>query len=160
MNNFPRIALSAVAVVALVAIAACGPPTDPEIVALSYIRATSGGDPDTAVQLLDLEGIASRVEAEVIVVDPSGNDTFLEDSIESLLWGLFRETRPIDYAYNATPAELDGDTGRVEVTRTDAEEFSETLVVHLRNTDAGWRVSGASLDPLVRYVIQRLQEKY
>jgi len=30
----------------------------------------------------------------------------------------------------------------------------------LRNTDSGWRVSGASLDPLVIFVIQRLTEKY
>jgi len=30
----------------------------------------------------------------------------------------------------------------------------------LRNTDDGWRVSGASLDRLVIFVIQRLTEKY
>jgi hypothetical protein len=140
--------------------AACGPPSDPEVVALSYVRATSGGDPDTAVQLLDIERIADRVEQEIVVVDSSGKETFLEDSIETLLWGLFRETRPADYIYDATPAELDGDTARVPVTRTAADETSEVIVVHLRETDRGWRVSGESLDPLVSFVVQRLQERY
>ena len=58
------------------------------------------------------------------------------------------------------PAEIDGDTARVNVTRTAADETSETVVVELRQTDHGWRVSGASLDPLVTYLVQRLQEKY
>jgi hypothetical protein len=46
------------------------------------------------------------------------------------------------------------------VTRTAADETSETIVVHLRRTRNGWRVSGESLDPLVSYVLQRLQEKH
>ncbi len=148
------------AVFLLFAGAACGPPDEPEIVALSYIRAVSGGDPDTAVQLLDIEGLADRVEEQIVVVDSSGRESFLEDSIESLLWGLFRETRPADFIYDATPAEIDGDTARVMVTKTSADETSETIAVDLRRSDAGWRVSGATLDPLVTVVVQRLQEKY
>ena len=140
--------------------AACGPPDDPELVALAYVRATNSGDPDTAVQLLDIEQIVSRVEEEIVVVDSSGRESFLEDSIESLLWGLFRETRPTDYIYNATPAELDGDMAQVPVTRISADETSTTVVVALRNTDDGWRVSGDSVDALVRYLVQRLQERY
>lgn len=155
-----RTGLSLFAALVLLAAGACGPPNDPEIIALSYERALGSGDPDTAVQLLDIDRIAERVEEELVVVDSSGKDTFLEDSIETLLWGVFREARPADYAYDATPAELDGDTARVSVTRTAADDTSETVVVHLRNTDSGWRVSGESLDPLVRIVIQRLQEKY
>jgi len=112
------------------------------------------------VQLLDIEQIVSRVEEEIVVVDSSGRESFLEDSIESLLWGLFRETRPTDYIYNATPAELDGDMAQVPVTRISADETSTTVVVALRNTDDGWRVSGDSVDALVRYLVQRLQERY
>ena len=139
---------------------ACGPPEAPEIVALSYVRATSGGDPDTAVQLLDIGRITERVEEQIVVLDSKGNESFLEDSIESLLWGLFRETRPVDFAYDATPADIDDDSARVEVTRTRADGTPEIVVVHLRRTDEGWRVSGTSLDALVTYVVQRLQERY
>jgi hypothetical protein len=32
--------------------------------------------------------------------------------------------------------------------------------VELRNTDDGWRVSGDSVGALVRYLVQRLQERY
>jgi len=140
--------------------AACGPPDDPELVALAYVRATNSGDPDTAVQLLDIEQIVTRVEEEIVVLDSSGRESFLEDSIESMLWGLFRETRPADYIYNATPAELDGDMASVPVTRISADETSTTVIVELRNTDDGWRVSGDSVDALVRYLVQRLQERY
>ena len=134
--------------------------SDPEIVALAYVRASNSGDPDTVVQLLDLEQVLSRVEEEIVVVDSNGRETFLEDSIESMLWGLFRETRVVDYAYNATPAEIDGDTAKVSVTLTSADATTTTTVVHLRETPRGWRVSGDTLAPLVLYVIQRLQEKY
>jgi hypothetical protein len=160
MKTRTRAFLPFLAIFLLVAGVACGPPDDPEIVALSYIRATSSGDPDTAVQLLDIEGIADRVEEQIVVVESSGRESFLEDSIESLLWGLFRETRPADFIYDAKPADIDGDTARVMVTRTSADETSENIAVDLRRTDAGWRVSGASLDPLVSVVVQRLQEKY
>lgn len=160
MRTPPRAGLYLLAACAMLLAGACGPPSDPEIVALTYVRATSGGDPDTAVQLLDIERMAARVEQEVVVLDSSGKETFLEDSIETLVWGLFREARPADYLYDATPAEIDGDRARVPVTRTAADQSSETIVVHLRNTDEGWRVSGESLDALVRVVVQRLQEKY
>jgi hypothetical protein len=160
MRTSPRAGLSLLAALALLLAGACGPPSDPEIVALTYVRATSGGDPDTAVQLLDLERMTARVEEEVVVVDSNGKETFLEDSIETLAWGLFRETRPVDYVYDATPAEIEGNRARVPVTRTAADGTSETIVVHLRNTDEGWRVSGESLDQLIRVVVQRLQEKY
>ena len=59
----------------------CGPANDPAIVALAYIRATHSGDPDTAVRLLDIEQIVSRVDEVLVVVDSSGSETFLEDSI-------------------------------------------------------------------------------
>jgi len=160
MTTLTRTGLLSLGLIALLAGAACGPPTDPEIVALTYVRATSSGDPDTAVQLLDIERLTERVEQQVVVVDSSGKENFLEDSIESMLWGLFRETRPGEYAFNATPAEIDGDTAVVPVTRTSPDETSEVIEVHLRNTEDGWRVSGGTLDPLVRVVVTRLQEKY
>lgn len=140
--------------------AACGPPDDPELVAIAYERAISGGDPDTAVRLLDTERIASRVEEEIVVVESSGRESFLEDSIQTLLWGLFREIRPTDFAYTATPAEINGDVAEVVVTKISPDGASTTVVVHLRNTDNGWRVSGASLNRLVSYAVQRLQEMY
>lgn len=160
MTISARTGMLALALCIAVAGVGCGPPDDPEIVALSYVRATNSGDPDTAVQLVDIDRVTERVEQEVVVVDSSGRENFLEDSIETLLWGLFRQMRPGDYAYDATPAEIDGDTAEVPVTRTAADETSETIVVHLRKTKAGWRVSGESLDPLVSYVLQRLQEKH
>jgi len=138
----------------------CGPANDPAIVALAYIRATHSGDPDTAVRLLDIEQIASRVDEVLVVVDSSGRETFLEDSIETMLWGLFRETQVIDYAYDAAPAELLGDTATVSVSLTSADATSDTVVVHLRDTAKGWRVSGDSVSSLATYIIQRLQEKY
>lgn len=144
----------------LLAGVSCGPANDPAVVALAYVRASNSGDPDTAVRLLDIEQIASRVDEVLVVVDSSGRETFLEDSIETMLWGLFRETRVVDYAYDAAPAELDGGTASVSVTLTSGDATSETVVVHLRDTARGWRVSGDSLTRLVSYIIQRLQEKY
>ena len=138
----------------------CGPANDPAIVALAYIRATHSGDPDTAVRLLDIEQIVSRVDEVLVVVDSSGSETFLEDSIETMLWGLFRETQVVDYAYDAAPADLVGDTATVLVTLISADATADTVVVHLRDTTRGWRVSGDSLAPLATYIIQRLQEKY
>ena len=144
----------------LLAAAACGPPDDPELVAIAYVRASSTGDPDTAVDMLDIGSLTSRVEEQIVVLDSSGRETFLEDSIETLLWGLFTETRPGEYAFNATPAEIDGDSAHVEVTRTTPEQVTDTITVHLRRTDDGWRVSGSSLDRLVTFVVTRLQERY
>jgi len=139
---------------------ACGPVDDPEIVAISYVRAFSAGDPDTAVRLLDIEQITSRVEEQIVVVQSNGKESFLEDSIESLLWGLFRTQRPDEFAYNAPPAVIDGDTARVVVTKTPRQGDPEEITVHLRRTGNGWRISGSSLDPLVTFVVQRLEEKY
>ena len=160
MKSSPRIFLPLVAVLVSLFAAGCGEPDTPEIVALSYVRAYSSGDPETAVDLLDIERIAERVEEQVMVVDSSGRENFLEDTIGNMLWGLFREMRPADYAFNSVPAEIDGDAATVDVTRTNAEGESEVIAVSLRNTEEGWRVSGESLDDLVRYVVQRLQEKY
>ncbi len=160
MKTFSRGVLPLLAASVLFAGGSCRPANDPAVVALAYVRASNSGDPDTAIQLLDIEQIASRVDEVLVVVDSSGRESFLEDSIESLLWGLFRETRVVDYAYDAMPAELDGDRATVSVTRTSADATSDVVVVHLRDTARGWRVSGDSLDQLVTYVIQRLQEKY
>ena len=140
--------------------ASCGPPDGPEVIAISYVRATNGGDPDTAVALLDLGRITERVEEQIVLVHSTDSETFLEDSIETFLWGLFRETQPEAFSYDATPAEIDGDSARVTVSKTDADGKRTQQVVHLRRTNRGWRVSGASLDRLVTYVIQRLQERY
>ena len=140
--------------------AACVPSGDPEVVAIQYMRAVSGGDPDTAVALLDTPRLTSRVEEEIVVLESSGRESFLEDSIETLLWGLFRETRPTDFVYDATPAKIDGNSAEVAVTKISVDGASETISVHLRNTDGGWRVSGASLDRLVTFVVQRLTDKY
>ncbi len=160
MKTLSRGALPLIALTLIVAGAACGPPTDPELVAIAYERASRGGDPDTAVALLDIERITSRVEEEIVVVESSGRESFLEDSIETLLWGLFREIPTADFAYTATPADIDGDSAEVTVTKISADGASTTNVVHLRNTDDGWLVSGASLDRLVKYAVQRLQEMY
>ena len=160
MKTLLRGVLPLIALTLLVAGTACGPPADPELVAIAYERASSGGDPDTAVSLLDTERIVSRVEEEIAVVESSGRESFLQDSIETLLWGLFREIRPADFAYTATPAEIDGDSAEVVVTKISRDGVSKTVVVHLRNTDSGWRVSGASLDRLVAFSVQRLQEMY
>ena len=144
----------------LLGVAACAPSGEPEVVAIRYIRAVSSGDPDTAVTLIDTPRLTSRVEEQILVVESSGRETFLEDSIETLLWGLFRETRPADFEYGVTPAKIDGDWAEVTVTKTSLDGVTQTTAVHLRNTDDGWRVSGASLDRLVTFVIQRLTEKY
>lgn len=160
MKRLVRGVLPLFTIFLLAAIIACGPPDDPELVALAYVRATHSGDPDTAVQLLDIDGIADRVEQEIVLVDSSGRESFLEDSIETVLWGLFRETRPADFIYDATPADIDGDTARVTVTLTAPDESTQKDIVHLRKTEDGWRVSGTSLDSLVTVVVQRLQEKY
>ncbi|MCH8887555.1 MAG: hypothetical protein IIC13_13300, partial [SAR324 cluster bacterium] len=77
MKIFSRGVLPLLAASTLFAGVSCGPANDPTIVALAYVRASNSGDPDTAVQLLDIEQIASRVDAEIIVVDSSGRETFL-----------------------------------------------------------------------------------
>jgi len=156
---FPR-GVASVMVFTLLGAVACAPSGEPEVVAIQYIRAISSGDPDTAVTLLDTPSLAIRVEEVILVVESSGRESFLEDSIETLLWGLFRETRPADFEYGVTPAKIDGDWAEVTVTKTSLDGVTQTTAVHLRNTDRGWRVSGPSLDRLVTFVVQRLTEKY
>lgn len=145
----------------LAACAACAG-TDPEIVAIEYLRATRTAESDEALSHLDMERIVERVQNEIVLVDPDGNpEAFLRDSIETLLWGLFQETpREDNLAYDATPADVTGDRARVRVTITGPEGNTEQRVVHLRRTDAGWRVSGESVNDLVSYAIQRLEERF
>lgn len=139
---------------------ACGPPDDPEVAAVEYLRAANGRAPDVAVDLLDIEEIARRVEEEIVIVQESASANFLENSIETILWGLFQESAPTDFDYVAAHAEIEGDRARVTVRRIDAEGDESETVVHLRRTRGGWLVSGPTLDPLVSYVVQRLQERY
>ena len=136
--------------------------TDPEIVAIEYMRATRHADSDDALARLDLDEIVKRVEDDVTLVLKDGNsDTFLRSSVETMLWGLFQETpREEGLSYDATPASLDGERASVQVTMRDTEGTSRTRTVHLRRTAGGWRVSGRSVDNLVTYVIQRLEERF
>lgn len=139
---------------------ACGPPDDPEVAAVEYLRAANGGAPDAAVDLLDIDEIVRRVEEEVAVVQERASPNFLENSTETILWGLFQESPQTDFTYVAAHAEIDGDAARVTVRRIDAEGNESETVVHLRRTGGGWLVSGRTLAPLVTYVVQRLQERY
>lgn len=143
------------------AVGACGS-TDPEIVAIEYLRATRTAESDEALALLDMDRIVERVQREIAVVAPDGDsEQFLRDSVETLLWGLFQETpREEGLAYDAPPAEIDGDRATVLVSLTDAEGKTQERTVHLRRTRAGWKVSGESIDDLVSYVIQRLEERF
>lgn len=154
--------LPALLVAATAALAAgCGG-SDPEIVAIEYLRATRTAESDRAIALLDMDRIVERVSSEIVLVNTDGDPAdFLRDSVETLLWGLFQETpREEGLAYDATPADIDGDRARVRVTMTDAEGEVQERIVHLRRTSAGWRVSGESVDDLVSYVIQRLEERF
>lgn len=145
----------------LIAVAACAP-RDPEIVAIEYVRATRTASSDLAVSLLDIDTIYERVQHEVVIVNTDGDpDRFLRDSITTMLWGLFQETpREDGLTYDATPADIDGDRATVRVTLTDAQGHARARTVHLRNTAEGWRVSGRSVDDLITYLIQRLEERY
>lgn len=140
---------------------ACAP-TDPEIVAIEYARATRTAASDAAVALLDIDSIYDRVQREIVLVNTEGDaDRFLRDSITTLLWGLFQETpRKEDLAYDATPAQVEGDRAQVRVTMTDAAGQARERTVYLRRTADGWRVSDRSVDDLVSYLIQRLEERY
>ncbi len=151
----------AVAIAASLLMLACTS-TDPEIVAIEYMRATRQADSDDAVATLDLDEIVGRVEEDLTLVLTEGDSsTFLRSSVETMLWGLFQETpREEGLAYDATPATIDGGRASVEVTMHDAEGLSRTRTVHLRRTADGWRVSGRSVDNLVSYVIQRLEERF
>lgn len=146
---------------ALVALAGCGT-ADPEIVAIDYLRATRTAQSDRALSLLDMERIVERVQEEIVLVNTDGDpEAFLRDSVETVLWGLFQETpREEGLAYDAVPADVDGDLARVTVTMTGTDGSQQERTVELRETSAGWRVSGSSVDDLVSYVIQRLEERF
>jgi len=135
---------------------------DPEIVAIEYLRATHNADSDGAVSLLDIDGIVDRVQTEIVLVNTDGDpERFLADSVETLIWGLFQEPpRQEGLAYDAPPADIDGDRATVSVTLAALDGSTSSRTVHLRNTAYGWRVSGRSVDDLVTYVIQRLEERY
>jgi len=153
--------LQAVVGIALLLVAACGT-ASPEIIAIEYLRATRTGQSDEAIALLDMDTIVDRVQSEVVLVNTGGDpDRFLRDSVETTLWGLFQETpREDELAYDAKPAEIDGDHATVTVTLMSPDGKERTRSVTLRHTDAGWRISGSSVDDLVQYVIQRLEERY
>ena len=139
----------------------CGPAARPEIVAIQYLRASHTGQADTTLGLLDLDEVLERVEDQIVLVQPDGaSNAFMVDSITTVLWGLFQQAQQREYAYDAAPAEIDGDRAIAVVTLTNRNSESRRQTVHLRRTDDGWRISGPSLDPLVRYVIQRLDERY
>jgi hypothetical protein len=148
-----------VAISASLAAISCSAP-DPEIVAIAYVRATNTGDGDAALRLLDMDEILRRVDEQIVIVRDGDAESFLEQSVETLLWGLFRESVQAEYTYDAQPADIEGDMARVTVTKVNPEQELTETVVHLRNTPHGWRVSGESLDPLVNYVVQRLEERY
>jgi hypothetical protein len=157
-KNRARIVAIAAILASLIVISCAAP--DPEIVAIAYVRAINTGDGDTAVRLLDMEEILRRIDEQIVIVQDGDAETFLEQSVETLLWGLFRESVQTEYTYGAQPADLEGEMATVTVTKLDVEQEQTETVVHLRNTSQGWRVSGASLDPLVNHVIQRLEERY
>jgi predicted ATPase len=158
----PRRAVMIAASLILVSLLVGCAAADPEIVAIEYLRATHQADSDTAVALLDIDRIVERVRSEIVLVNTDGDpDRFLADSVETLIWGLFQETpRQENLGYDAPPAEIDGDRATVRVTLTEPDGSTERRTVYLRNTDYGWRVSGRSVDDLVAYVIQRLEERY
>lgn len=156
-----RLVLTLLGAVVAAAVGACGT-TDPEIVAIEYLRATRTAESDDALALLDMDRIVERVQREIALVNPEGDsEQFLRDSVETLLWGLFQETpREENLTYDAIPAEIDGDRATVVVKLGRPDGTAEQRTVHLRHTSEGWRVSGESVDDLVSYVIQRLEERY
>lgn len=151
---------------ALVLLASCAAagcePAAPEIVAIEYLRATRTSESDRAVALLDIGRIVERVQREVVMVNTEGDpEEFLRDSVATILWGLFQETpQEENLTYEATRADLDGDRAEVVVSMVSPDGTAVRRTVFLRRTSQGWRVSGASLDDLVTYVIQRLEERF
>ncbi len=135
--------------------------TDPEIVAIEYLRATREGRSDAAIGYLDLDELVERISDDIVLVNTDGDpDVFLRESVSSMVWGLFQETPRQDLAYDARRADINGDRATVRVTTANAEGREQTRDIHLRHTDSGWLVSGRSLNDLVRYVITRLEERF
>ena len=134
----------------------------PEIVAAEYLRAADTGSADKAIALLDVEQIVDRVQQEIVVVNTDGDPrSFLRDSVETVLWGLFQEMeRHEERGYDPQAAEVRGDRAAVRVIVRSPDGEQHTRTVHLRKTDGGWKVSGESVEDLVAYVIQRLEERY
>ena len=149
------------AIASLAAAAACGT-ASPEIVAIEYLRATRTGDSDDAIAMLDMDTIVDRVKSRIMMVNTDGDpDRFLYDSVQTVLWGLFQETpRQDELTYDAPPADLDGQKATVRVVLTAADGTTRTRAVYLRRAGTGWLVSGRSLDELVAYAIQRLEERF
>jgi len=128
---------------------------------IDYLRATREARSDAALAHLDLDELVERISNDVVLVKTEGDpEAFLRESVSSMVWGLFQETPREDLAYNAPPAEINGDRATVRVTMVNAEGRERIRDVHLRHTDSGWRVSGRSLDDIVRYVITRLEERF
>ena len=136
--------------------------TDPEIVAIEYMRAARHADSDDVLARLDLEEIIGRIEDDVtLVLEDGDSDIFLRSSVETMLWGLFQEPpREEDLTFDAKPATIDGERALVEVTIRSPQGTTLKRTVHLRRTVEGWRISGRSVDNLVSYVIQRLEERF
>jgi hypothetical protein len=135
--------------------------SDPEIVAIEYLRATREAKSDNALSYLDLDELVRRVSDDVVLVNTDGDpDSFLRETVSSMIWGLFQETPREDLLYDAPPANINSDRATVRVKMTDADGRERSRTVHLRHTGSGWRVSGRSLDDLVSYVITRLEERY
>ena len=150
-----------IALASLLAAFACGPPASPEIVSIEYLRAMYSGNSDGAIACIDIDEVVERIEEEISLVATDGeSESFLRDSVTTLLWGLFQQTPREEYTYDAVPKSDNGDRVRVAVTLRDGDGGSSTRSMDLHRTNAGWRISGESLDPLVRYVIQRLEERY
>lgn len=119
------------------------------------------GNSDGAIAHIDIDEMIERVEEQISLVVINGeSENFLRDSVTTLLWGLFQQTPRMEHIYDAVSESDDGDRARVAVTLRDIDGSSSKRSLHLHRTDVGWRISGKSLDPLVRYVIQRLEERY
>lgn len=140
---------------------ACGGADDPEIVAITYLRAIHLGRPDEALQHIDMDRMVERVEDNIVLVDTPGDPrSFMRESIETVLWGLLQESAGGEYGYDAAPADVEGNRAVVVVRLTDVDGETTERTLHLRRTANGWKVSGETLDRLVIAVTQRLEERY
>lgn len=157
-HRFPALPL---AFIVSVAALGCSGAEDPEIVAIEYLRAVHSGNADEAVRHIDIEGLVERVEDQVVVVQrEGGSETLMRDSIETILWGLFQQSPQEEFSYDARTAEIDGDRATVTVEMTDSDGETTERTLQLRRGSSGWKVGGDSLDPMVNYVVQRLQERF
>ena len=159
--DYRRVAASLLTLPAALLAVACASGDSPEIVAIEFLRATRTAESDRAIDKIDLEELSTRVSDLIFVVQEGiDSDKFMRDSIETLVWGLFQETPRQEFVYDAVPGDNDGERATSIITMTSADGTSRTSTVHLRFTTRGWKVSGKSLDDLVNYVVQRLEERY